>query len=203
LDAFMAHLQAFEARGETALERRKMGNAAPPDQRIAGAYQGKWEYNVRYHTRENQIPASLLSRVRTSGLLWTRKKIEKEQKRALLELMTPTNLRRWGSYTKARAELVGQGFSQPLVCEVLKGRFGSGTRKRNSASVSAAVTKRNQKALVPIPVELTCHDVDEMDKATARKAYTSYVGPLRQGDKIRRSVVLLREALKRAIISHA
>jgi hypothetical protein len=190
----MAHLEAFEGHAETALERRKIANAAPPDLRIAGAYQRQWERNVRMSTI--QIPASLLSRARTSGLLWTRKTIAKEKKRALLELMTPTNLWRWGSYTTAIAELKGQEFHRPLVEKVLKGRFGS-------PSSAAALSKRNQKALVPIPVELTCHDVDEMDRVAAGKAYTAYVGPLRQGDKIRRSVVLLREALKRAIISHA
>ncbi len=198
LDAFMAHLQAFEARGETALERRMQVNAAPPDQRIAGAYQRQWEINVRSRMSTIQIPASLLSRARTSGLLWTRKKIEKEQERALLELMTPTNLRRWGSFRTAFAEMIRAGFHRPLVSKVLKGRFGS-----QSSVASAYMTKRKRKTLVPIPVELTCHDVDEMDKGAARKAYTAYVGPLRQGDKIKGSVALLREALKRAIISHA
>ena len=119
-------------------------------------------------------------------------------KRALLELMTPTNLRRWGSYRTAFAELLGQGFTCPLVREVLKGRFGS-----VSSVVSKAVAKRNQKTLVPIPVELTCLDVDNMDQVAARSAYRAYVGPLRNGDPMRRSVVLLRQALKQAINSRA
>ncbi len=192
---FTAHLEAFEGRGETALERRK--HAAPSDQRIAGAFQQGWESSVR--ARSIKIPASLLSRARTSGLLWTVKKIEQEMKRALLELMTPTNLRRWGSYRTAFAELLGQGFTRTrLMEEVLKGRFGS-----QSSAVSKANAKRNQKTLVPIPVELTCLDVDNMDRRAARKAHTAYVGPLRDGDPMRRSVVLLRQALKQAINSRA
>lgn len=73
--------------------------------------------------------------------------------------------------------------------EVLRGRF------RDLMDCA-----HNQKILVPIPVALTCLDVDKMDKSAARKAYTSYIGPLRKGDHKSGSVVKLREALKRAII---
>ena len=184
---FMAHLEAFEGRGETALERWKLSNAAPSELLVAGASQRRWEHRVR--VRGSKIPASLLSRARTSGLLWTHKEIEQEMKRALLELMTPTNLRRWGYYRTAFDELLGQGFTGRLLQEVLKGRFGS----RSSV----------KKTLVPIPVELTCLDVDNMDQRAARKAHTAYVGPLRAGDPLRRSVVLLRQALKQAINSRA
>jgi hypothetical protein len=50
---FTLHLEAFEGRGETAVERWFRGNAAPRTQRIAGSLQYGWEQKVRYHEARN------------------------------------------------------------------------------------------------------------------------------------------------------
>jgi hypothetical protein len=44
----------------------------------------------------------------------------------LLALMTPKNLRRWGSCTAARAELKHRGYSTVIVEVVLRGRWRRG-----------------------------------------------------------------------------
>jgi hypothetical protein len=70
---------------------------------------------------------------------------------------------------------------------VLCGRFGS------SGSPS--------RTLVPLPTGLTVEAVDKMDSASCNKAYTSYIGPIKRGDRPR--VQMMRKALKHAINSRA
>jgi hypothetical protein len=122
---FTLHLEAFEGRAETAVERRMSKNAAPPQLIIAGVKQRAWEYNVRFCGRAT-IPPSLQGRVDASGLLWDRERIKQEQRASLLALMTPKNLRRWGSCRAATAELRHRGYNRVAVGEVLRGRWRHG-----------------------------------------------------------------------------
>ena len=73
---------------------------------------------------------SMLSRVRASGLLWDVKELSDQQTDALVKLMTPANLQRWGSRTATMGELVRKGYTFAVVVrKVLKGRFGPRGRK--------------------------------------------------------------------------
>jgi hypothetical protein len=74
------------------------------------------------------IPPSLLGRVDASGLLWDRERIKQEQRASLLALMTPKNLRRWGSCRAATAELTHRGYNKVTVAAVLRGRWRRGPR---------------------------------------------------------------------------
>ena len=125
---FTLHLEAFEGRAETAVERRMSKNAAPPQLIIAGVKQRAWEYNVRFCGRAT-IPPSLQGRVDASGLLWDPERIKQEQRASLLALMTPKNLRRWGSCRAATVELGQRGYNQKTVGVVLRGRWPRTRRK--------------------------------------------------------------------------
>jgi hypothetical protein len=162
-------------------------NAAPPNQRIAGANQQKWEIHVG--SRASSIPPSLLIRVKASGLLWSGKKIKEEHKHYIENKMTPANLRRWGTYSAALTELAG--CDARMVKEVLRGRFGS-----------ARGTRGKPKQLVPLPVGLTVEAVGKMITDAARKAHSAYIGPIKKG-ALTVSLRMLREALTRAINSRA
>ena len=118
-----------------------------------------------------------------------------EQRQYLVKQMTPENRRRWRTFTAAQAELRGRGLNNRIVEEVLRGRFGT---------LSIPAYKRNNtKTLVPLPVGLTVEAVDEMNKDAAKKAYTSYIGPLKREDVLKARVGELRQALKQAIHSRA
>jgi hypothetical protein len=119
------------------VERRFKKNVAPPQLIIAGSKQVGWERSVRFRQTANgkrllptTIPPSLLGRVDASGLLWDRERIKQEQRASLLALMTPKNLRRWGSYTAARAELQHRGYNRVTVKVVLRGRWRRGPSAR-------------------------------------------------------------------------
>eukprot|EP01046_Picozoa_sp_COSAG06_P048990 COSAG06_NODE_7437_length_2505_cov_1.425603_2_plen_358_part_00 len=101
---FTLHLEAFEGHVEMAVERRMSKNATPPQLIIAGAKQRGWEHKVRFCWRDPE---------------W----IKQEQRASLLALMTPKNLRRWGSYKAACAELKHRGYNGVAVEEVLRGRW--------------------------------------------------------------------------------
>jgi hypothetical protein len=76
---FTLHLEAFEGRAKTAVERRFKKNAAPKQLIIAGAKQAAWEYKVRRGGDDvPPIPPDLLGRVNASGLLWSRERIKQE-----------------------------------------------------------------------------------------------------------------------------
>jgi hypothetical protein len=135
-ETFTLHLEAFEGHAETAVERRMSKNATPPQLIIAGALQRGWEHKVRFCWRDPErikqeqrasllIPPSLQGRVDASGLLWDPERIKQEQRASLLALMTPKNLRRWGSYKAACAELKHRGYNGVAVEEVLRGRWAA------------------------------------------------------------------------------
>jgi hypothetical protein len=131
LKNFTLHLEAFEGRAETGVERRFKKNAAPPQLIIAGTKQRLWEHDVRtwqHDVRKRPIPPSLLGRVDASGLLWDGERIKQEQRASLLALMTPKNLRRWGSCRAATAELTHRGYNKVTVAAVLRGRWRRGPR---------------------------------------------------------------------------
>ena len=77
------------------------------------------------------------------GLLWTGKKIKEEHKHYIENKMTPANLRRWGTYSAALAELAG--CDARMVKEVLRGRFGSARGTRGKPKQLGLTVEANRR----------------------------------------------------------